>query len=446
MESMIRGLQAQIQALEAQLSAKGNVNFDDPYKLKPIDVKDIEKPDKYDNNIAKFTIWYERFRPNWEHVFNAIEKAGKTRIARVRTFSTLLTRGTRKSNRASRTSLRCTCQLKAYLRTYTGEELHARVTQTRSDGIMDLLRDIVHKGKNRNPNLLIELKAKALSPSRAAKTADVDRVLTEWKYVRRQILEEDPNYKLDDETLQTLLMKIIPHDLVKPMRELLTQGRYINDYHGFEQALFDEISTRKMDEDARKGSIGIHAVGNTTEVPAQEDASPDLYQNDIEYETVQIWSEEWQCHISGLAPRKRDRSRSRSRGRDEEEQHSKDKGPSDESQKVGQGSKGRGRPGGPCWTCGGPHFQRECPHASASKGNYPITTAWSSWRPGTFPGPSAAQWNSWLPKPKGKGKGKGKNKGGKGDFKGKGKGHVNEMLNFGGSTARLLELCTCFPF
>ena len=92
------------------------------------------------------------------------------------------------------------------------------------------------------------------------------RVLTEWKYVRRQILEEDPNYKLDDETLQTLLMKIIPNDLVKPMRELLTQERYINDYHGFEQALFDEISTRKMDEDARKASPGIHAVGNTTEV------------------------------------------------------------------------------------------------------------------------------------------------------------------------------------
>ena len=27
---------------------------------------------------------------------------------------------------------------------------------------------------------------------------------------------------------------------------------------------------------------------------------PDLYRHDIEYETVQIWSEEWQCHISGL--------------------------------------------------------------------------------------------------------------------------------------------------
>ena len=86
------------------------------------------------------------------------------------------------------------------------------------------------------------------------------------------------------------------------------------------------------------------------------------------------------------APRKRDRSRSRSRGRDEEEQHSKEKGPSDE-----------------------------------------------------FPGPSAAQWNSWLPKPKTKEKGKGKNKEGKGDLKGKGKGHVNEMLNFGGSPLGQLQ-------
>ena len=136
MESMIRGLQS-------------------ANTLKPIDLKDIEKPDKYDNNIAQCTIWYERFRdllenrhPNWEHVCEAIEKAGKTIIASVGT------------------------------------------------------------------------KEKALSPPRAAKTADVDRVLTEWKYVRRQILEEDPNYMLDDETLQTLLMKIIPNDCVKSMREL----------------------------------------------------------------------------------------------------------------------------------------------------------------------------------------------------------------------------------
>ena len=157
---------------------------------------------------------------------------------------------------------------------------------------MDLLRDIAHKGKNRNPNRLTELKAKALSPPRAAKTADVDRVLTEWTFVRLQILEKDPNYNLDDETLETLAMKINPNDFVKTMRELLTQEMYLNDYHGFEQALFDEIGTRKMNEDARKGSPGIHAVGNNTELLEQENTSPHIHQNDIECETVQIWNKE----------------------------------------------------------------------------------------------------------------------------------------------------------
>ena len=34
---------------------------------------------------------------------------------------------------------------------------------------------------------------------------------------------KDPNYNLDDETLETLAMKINPNDFVKTMRELLTQ-------------------------------------------------------------------------------------------------------------------------------------------------------------------------------------------------------------------------------
>ena len=64
-----------------------NATHDDPYKLKPIDVKDVEKPDKYDNNVSKFVTWYDRFRdllenrhPNWDCVFNAIESAGKNKI------------------------------------------------------------------------------------------------------------------------------------------------------------------------------------------------------------------------------------------------------------------------------------------------------------------------------------------------------------------------------
>ena len=87
---------------------------------------------------------------------------------------------------------------------------------------------------------------------------------------------------------------------------------------------------------------------------------------------------------------------------DEEERQSTEKMPSDRSQKGGKGPKGGGRPGGPCWTCGEPHIQRESPHAWAGKGNYPFTTAWSSWRPRHIFGTIGS--SSWLPKPKGKAK------------------------------------------
>ena len=79
--------------------------------------------------------------------------------------------------------------------------------------------------------------------------------------------------------------------------------------------------------------------------------------------------------------------------------------------------------------CGGPHFQRECPNLGKGGPQYPISTAWTSWRPGSFPGPTLAQWNSWFPKPykgKGKGKSKGKAEGGKG-VKGKGKEQLSGL-------------------
>ena len=436
MEAMIEQLKQQIQELEKKFYTK-SASYDDPNKLKPIDVKDIEKPDKYDHNVAKFNVWYERFRdllqnrhPNWEYVFITVEKAGKNKINDIEDFFNGLDTDNAQIAQSIREQAQTyMCQLKAYLRTYTAGELHARVTQVKSEGIIELMREIVYKGKNRNPNRLLDLKAKALAPQRAAKASDLERVLGDWKYVRRQIVEEDPSYSMDDETLQTLLMKIIPTELVKTMRDMLTQGKYKGDYHGFEQALFDEISTRKMDEEARKGS-SINAIAESTDQNVRDP-------KETEYESVQVWCEEWQCHVCGLAPRKRERSRSRSRGRgDEEERPLKEQRQAEEVPAGGK-SKGKGRggrPGGPCWTCGGPHFQRECPMASAGKGNYPITTAWSAWRPGTFPGPSAAQWNAWLPKPKGKGKGKGKGKdgkGGKGDQKGKGKA-INDVQNYWG--------------
>ena len=53
LEVMIEQLKYQIQELEKKLYEKP-ASYEDPNKLKPIDSKDIEKPDKYDHNVAKF--------------------------------------------------------------------------------------------------------------------------------------------------------------------------------------------------------------------------------------------------------------------------------------------------------------------------------------------------------------------------------------------------------
>ena len=65
------------------------------------------------------------------------------------------------------------------------------------------------------------------------------------------------------------------------------------------------------------------------------------------------------------------------------------------SKGPGKGGPKGARPKGPCWHCGGPHLQRDCPHIN-DEGK---EKAWRSWRPGPFPGPTVQQWNSWFPKP-----------------------------------------------
>ena len=122
------------------------------------------------------------------------------------------------------------------------------MTQTDNDEVMELMREVIYKGRNRNPNRLIDLKAKALSPPRANKASDLDKILG----IRKMVLEGDTKYKMDDETMQTILLKIMTPEYVKDMREQLAQGKHEDDFFSFERALFDEINTSKMDEESRK--------------------------------------------------------------------------------------------------------------------------------------------------------------------------------------------------
>ena len=63
--------------------------------------------------------------------------------------------------------------------------------------------------------------------------------------------------------MQTILLKIMPPEYVKVMREQLAQGMHEDDYFSFEQALFDEINTRKMDEEKRKKGERINVFNSS---------------------------------------------------------------------------------------------------------------------------------------------------------------------------------------
>ena len=258
--AILEDLKNKVIELEKELKVKDEkIEKEDHDKLKPIDIKDIEKPDKYDNNTSKFNTWFDKFRDlltnrhaSWYKLLKIIEKCGKNTIKNQSAFFDEIKEDEDKSYKNIKAQAEMYAyQLKSYLRTYTDGELHARVVQTDSGLIMELMREIIYKGRNRNPNKLIDLKSKA-PPPRAHKAGDLNKILTDWRHVRQQIVEEDPHYKMDDEMMQTILLKIMPQDFVKDMRDKLTEGKYQNDYHGFEQELFDEVSTRKMDEESRK--------------------------------------------------------------------------------------------------------------------------------------------------------------------------------------------------
>ena len=58
----IRSLMDKIKELESKLNQKYDSGKEEKEKLKPIEMKDIEKPDKYDNNTIKFNTWFDKFR------------------------------------------------------------------------------------------------------------------------------------------------------------------------------------------------------------------------------------------------------------------------------------------------------------------------------------------------------------------------------------------------
>ena len=79
--------------------------------------------------------------PNWEHLLDSTEKKDKTEIKTPNGFSNDMDIDDERITRVIKTqSAMYMQQWKSYLRTYTSGGFYARVTQTKSDGILELSR------------------------------------------------------------------------------------------------------------------------------------------------------------------------------------------------------------------------------------------------------------------------------------------------------------------
>ena len=138
MTQMVDILRRRLEAMELQ-QQQGGGRQDDPLQLKPINAKDLEKPEKYDNELKKFNVWYERLQDllanrssTWKFLFKAIDKKGSERVRNSANFFVDMD-----APPAAHAAMGAQVevyqqQLRTYLRSYTGGELCARVQRRRT--------------------------------------------------------------------------------------------------------------------------------------------------------------------------------------------------------------------------------------------------------------------------------------------------------------------------
>ena len=122
----------------------------------------------------------------------------------------------------------------------------------------------------------------------------MDTIRTGWKYDQKLVTEFDGS-DLSEEHKKTLVMFIMLGEHVEHMRGKFMEDKFKDDYFAFEQELYDRMAQKKMDDDNKKGT---HAVTSSGQIEEQPDDKQDY---------TEIWSEEWQCYMCGLAVKKRTR-------------------------------------------------------------------------------------------------------------------------------------------
>ena len=441
----LEAIAVQLAAAESKIDRMKHETTDsrptfNPGKLKPNDVKDIKRPEEYDCAPKGFTLWRTRFNDllvsrheSWGKLLEAIESFKSDKLSSNRVLIERIRRRMRAKEEYNDEQIdeyeeqidKYQQQLLSYITTYSKGNLLKRAQKTKPVEAFNLYRDVVFKGRGRNKNRLINLKAKVLEPARAKNNAELESILADSyadiNTIEEELLDEDGvrtgDWSMSDDTKKTILLKIMQQEHVKYMRDLYNDDTAMA-YDEFEQALKDKVLDKEMDDAAIKGQINEVSLPKTRELDGS-------HPKQDEYVQANVWSDDYQCWMLGYMSSSAINSLAQKRDAADMDDDPAERPEENKRMRKGGekgGNKGKGKGKGPCWTCGGPHLQRDCSEATKGGGKYSVPTrqAWSSWRPPAFPGPTSQQWRQFFPGNGQKGKSKGKGKG-------KGKGKLNEL-------------------
>ena len=405
--------------------------------LKPMHPKDIKPPPEYGGARKEFMSWHESFASmlrckssKWDKVIEWLKSRREKRILDGQAKAEY-EKVTNADEYVLSNFENFQKHLYRYLLDFTKDKARTDVLVNKESGVFESYRAILHKGLNISEERRLDVEARILNPRRAKNEKDILNAVQEWRNDQAWLVEAgyDTTYKIlrgdGGRMAMTILIKMMPADGNRPMqkhlREFLSKA---NAYDELEEELYAELYRRESESEKKEGCI------NQVEDEQGEDG-------DTEWVESTAWHQEtgWIQVLTPNAKRARlGPSQDSHKSSEDEETPPDSKVPKGKSKGKGKGGGGWGprRLPGTCWQCGAAdHYQADCPKGSGKNGTI-IPAAWSSWRPGPWPGPTPAQWRSFMPRTKGCGKAKGsKGKGKTGKGKGKGLGNEGDAAYVG---------------
>ena len=168
--------------------------------LKPIDTKDITKPEPFDSDAKKFLALFAGIKDlltnrnqGWTLILDHIEamKSTKCHDPETQLFQSI-------GGEVAVQGEAYKAQLATYIRSYTKGDLDERVVKSQPDEVVDIVRELIYKYKHHRSFKILDLKSAITALPRASTPQDVEKILSDWKHQIHTVQLHDKNFQVPD--------------------------------------------------------------------------------------------------------------------------------------------------------------------------------------------------------------------------------------------------------